>query len=186
METSFEQQVPSDKMDFYSVSSRKFLILFLGTFGIYTVYWFYKHWSNYKLSSGEDIWPAMRAIFPIFFAHSLFSLFEMKYESKTGEAPRSSSHFATLFVVISIVGNIGNQMANHGYGLPLTIYSGFIALPLSCWALYKGQSLANYASSDVEASSNNKLTFVNYLWLVFGALFWMTALVGTYALTLKA
>ena len=188
METSVdhighEEPVQTSEMEFYTVSHKKFLILFLGTFGIYTVYWFYKHWSLYKKSADEQMWPVMRAIFSIFFTHALFSLFEMKYQNKTGEAPKSINSLATLFVVISILGNIGGQLADNGYGVPFSYYSSFIALPIACWCLSQAQSLANYASDDVNGSSNSKLTSLNYLWLVIGSIFWFLMLFGLYAIS---
>jgi hypothetical protein len=182
-ETEQEELVQSTEMEFYTVSQKKFLILFLGTFGIYTVYWFFKHWSQYKKSTNDDVWPIMRGIFSIFFTHSLFSLFEMKYQNKTGEAPKSINSLATIFVVISIIGNIGSRLADNGYGLPFTVYSSLIALPIACWCLYQAQSLANYTSDDVSGSSNSKLTFLNYIWLVLGFIFWMLALLGMYAIS---
>jgi hypothetical protein len=88
MEASVEQSehqepVQTTKMEFYAVSQKKFLIMYIGTLGLYSVYWFYKHWSLYKKSENEEMWPIMRSIFQIFFTHSLFSLFEMKYQNKT-------------------------------------------------------------------------------------------------------
>ncbi len=122
----------------------------------------------------------MRAIFSIFFTHALFSLFEMKYQNKNGQAPKSINSLATIFVVITIIGNIGDRLAGNGYGLPFTFYISLIALPISCWCLYKAQSLANFASDDVSGSSNSKLTFLNYIWLVLGFIFWILILLGIY------
>ncbi|NMP31057.1 hypothetical protein HII17_05715 [Thalassotalea sp. M1531] len=185
MEESVEQldmqePVTTTEMEFYAVSQKKFLIMFLGTFGIYSIYWFYKHWSLYKESENEAMWPVMRSIFQVFFTHSLFSLFEMKYQIKTGEAPKSINHIATIFVVTAIIGNIGSNLSERGYGIPFTYYSLLIALPITCWCLYQAQSLANYASDDVEASSNNKLTSLNYIWLALGAVIWLLNIVGLF------
>ena len=61
---------------FYVVSLKKFWILTIGTAGLYLVYWFIKHWKNWKLASGERLWPFMRMLFSVFFVHHLFRLFE--------------------------------------------------------------------------------------------------------------
>ncbi|MEI6859545.1 MAG: hypothetical protein V5788_07170 [Shewanella sp.] len=180
-QTEQEELVQSTEMEFYTVSQKKFLILFLGTFGIYSIYWFFKHWSQYKKSTNDDMWPIMRGVFSIFFTHSLFSLFEMKYQNKTGEAPQSINYLATVFVVISIIGNISDRLAGNGYGVPFTLYSSLIVLPIACWCLYQAQSLANFSSDDVSGSSNSKLTFLNYIWLVLGFIFWLLVLFGIYA-----
>ena len=69
LETSVEK---GDKQ-FYVVSVKKFTILFFFTIGMYVLYWFYGNWKRYKAYSGKNIWPVPRAIFAIFFTHSLFS-----------------------------------------------------------------------------------------------------------------
>lgn len=174
-------KVKSNEMEFYIVSPKKFLILFLGTLGIYAVYWFYKHWSQYKKSTNENVWPIMRGFFSIFFIHSLFSFFEMKYEKKTGEAPKSINYLATIYVVVAIVSQICKKLSENGYGAPLTFYLSLLILPVSCWVLYKAQSLANFSGEDVNGSSNSKLTCLNYIWLVLGLISWFLILLAIYA-----
>ena len=185
MQTSIESpdndsQVQTDEMMFYIVSPKKFLILFLATFGMYTVYWFFKHWSQYKKSTNDDLWPVMRGLFSIFFTHSLFSLFEMKYEQKTGEAPRSINHLATIYVVFSVGCQVLGKFSDNGYGNPMTFYLSLLVLPVTCWVLYNAQSLANYSGEDVKGATNNELTGLNYIWLIIGFIFWCLALIGLY------
>ncbi len=175
----------SQQMEFYCVSLQKFLILYIGTLGLYAVYWFFKHWSLFKNSTNATMWPIMRGVFSIFFTHSLFSLFEMKYETKTGEAPKSITNLATIFVVVTLLGNIGAKLSEAGYGLPLSVFSALIALPISCWCLYQAQSLVNYASDDVHGSANNRLTLLNYFWLTLGVLLWALTLLGMYNIPLE-
>ena len=189
MEASIEQQeqqldVEKNEINFYVISLKKFLILFLGTFGFYTLYWFFKHWSEYKKSTKEEMWPVMRCIFVIFFAHSLFSLFEFRYKNKTGEYPKSINHLATTFVVVTIVCHILSKLSENGYGVPFTFYFSLLVLPISCWILYKAQSLANFSGNDVHGSSNNKLNFLNYIWLALGFVFWLLILFVTYSMSI--
>jgi len=188
MEASIENEpkTQSNEMDFYIVSPKKFLILFIGTFGTYAVYWFFKHWSQYKKSENEDMWPIMRGIFSIFFIHSLFSLFEMKYERKTGEAPKSINYLATIYVFFAVCCQICSKLSDNGYGNPITFNLSLLVLPVSGWVLYQAQSLANYAGEDVKGESNSKLTGLNYFWLVLGFVFWFLALIGWYTTTIGA
>jgi len=186
MEASIENsdsgsQDQSHEMEFYIVSQKKFLILFLGTFGLYTVYWFFKHWSLYKKNTNDDIWPIMRGIFSIFFTHSLFALFEMKYKKKTGEAPISINYMATIYVVFTIACQICSNLSDRGHGNPITLYLSLLILPVSCWVLYKAQSLANYSGEDEQGKSNNKITGINYFWLALGVVFWSLVLMGLFA-----
>lgn len=52
---------------FFSVGNPKFLIMYLGTFGVYQIYWMYKQWVTVRARTREEMWPVARAIFPIFF-----------------------------------------------------------------------------------------------------------------------
>ena len=56
---------------FYVVSLRKLVLLSIATVGLYSLYWFWRHWKLHKLDRKLDIWPVPRAIFAIFFAHGL-------------------------------------------------------------------------------------------------------------------
>lgn len=178
MDSTPELAANHNPIKFYIVSLRKFLILFIGTFGLYSVYWFYKQWSEYKKSTDEDMWPIMRAIFSIFFIHSLFNRFEARYEHKTGSAPRTIKHLATIYIVTAIVSQVCNKLADNQIGLPLTALLSIAIVPVSCWVLYQAQSLSNYSGDDVLGRSNDELTAANYCWLVLGAIFWGLILIG--------
>lgn len=176
----------SKKMQFYVVSQQKFLILYIGTFGMYLVYWFFKHWSEYRNSTKASMWPIMRAIFSIFFTHSLFALFEKKYELKTGHAPKSVNYLATIYVIFAIGCQILSKLSENAIGNPITFYLSLLIMPVSGWIFYHVQSLANYGGEDVTGESNNALTSLNYLWLALGVIFWCLVLFGLFAKTINA
>jgi hypothetical protein len=176
----------STDVEFYIVSPKKFLTLFISTFGMYSVYWFFQHWHLYKKSTNEDMWPIMRAIFSIFFTHSLFGLFEMKYQNKTGEAPISINYLATIYVVFAVGCQICSNLSDNGYGNPITLYVSLLILPVSCWVLYNAQSLANYSSNDVKGESNSELTALNYMWVITGVVFWLLVLIGLSTMAVDA
>ena len=52
--------------DDYVVAKTKFWVLFVGTFSLYGVYWFYRQWDAQKERNGLNIWPIWRAVFSIF------------------------------------------------------------------------------------------------------------------------
>src|ERR1041384_5054800 len=56
----------------FQVSPTTLVALYLVTFGIYGVYWFYKHWAIQKRARGLNVSPLGRGIFAIFFVHRLF------------------------------------------------------------------------------------------------------------------
>ena len=56
---------------FFAVSIAKLVVLSVCTFGLYEVWWFYRHWRLAR-ESGEDVWPVVRALFMVFFIYALF------------------------------------------------------------------------------------------------------------------
>ncbi|MCF2859502.1 hypothetical protein L1286_18610 [Pseudoalteromonas sp. SMS1] len=183
-ETSLPKSVTDEpaEMAFYIVSARKFWTLNIMTFGFYSVYWFYKHWREYKKSTGDDIWPIVRGLFSIFFAHSLFSSMEVQYEKTQSTPPNGIIHYATVFVVFSILGNVGGRLADNEIGIPYTIYSMYITLLISSFCLHKAQTVANFACGDPTGSNNDRFTLLNFIWIFIGLAFWMLMIIGTFAL----
>jgi len=172
----------TDTQEFYIVSPKKFLILYLATMGMYTIYWFYKHWQQYKLKHNAEMWPVMRAIFLIFFTHSLFENFAIRLEEKQRDFQWSPAGLASTFVVISIIENVSNQLSNRDIGNPATAILGFIFLPLTCWILYKAQLAANEACGSPGGESNDSISALNILWIILGGLLWLTVGIGVIAI----
>ncbi|BDZ73038.1 hypothetical protein GCM10025856_07570 [Methylophaga marina] len=51
---------------YFSVSTTKLKWLYLATFGLYGIYWFYKNWKLQQPYIDDKIMPVMRGIFSIF------------------------------------------------------------------------------------------------------------------------
>lgn len=181
VETS-KQKVVSDiessEMGFYVVSPKKFIILFLGSMGIYSLYWFYKNWSNYKKDTGDKMWPVARSLFSIFFVHDLFKKMMGKGSNQTGEMSKHVNVITVVYMFAYVASTVSDRLSGKEIGSPYTDYISIILLPVIGWALYKAQLLANAACNDLNGDSNNKLTPLNYLWLFLGGLFWILVLWG--------
>src|SRR3954469_21633587 len=70
--------VPSETAasPFFAVTLFKYVLIFVCTFGLYQVYWFYKNWELIKERegfAGLRISPMPRAIFSIFFCYQCFA-----------------------------------------------------------------------------------------------------------------
>ncbi|MEM8983851.1 MAG: hypothetical protein AAGC71_12545 [Pseudomonadota bacterium] len=171
-----------DGVQFYVVSLRKFFLLSILTMNLYYVYWFYRNWRDVKQSIGGDEWPVMRAIFYIFFTHSLLGLVNDKLEDTQTDFKWSPRTTATAFVLLTLVANIiANFPGEGGFGL-WAIGIGLGAVPILAILLSKGQAAINIASGDPDGSSNNALTVANWLWMLLGVLFWLSNLFVVYAL----
>ena len=163
---------------FYVVSPTKFLILYLGTLGLYGSYWFYKHYSLYLESSDEEITPILGkimsvmigAVISILFVHLIFKLFE-KQAKNIGEYTNSLSIFATIYVIFFITAKAGDHFIKD-YSSSALLLSLFI----TGWSLYNAQKVANIACEDIEGTTNNKLTSLNYGWLILGGVLWFSSL----------
>jgi len=56
---------------FFPVSTLKFALMSLATFGFYVLYWMYRNWAYLKRAQNLKIMPFWRAWFVLFFAYSL-------------------------------------------------------------------------------------------------------------------
>ena len=62
----------SSCLPLFPVTTHKFIILSICTFGIYELYWCYQNWKRIKLASGLKLRPFWRAFFAPLWAFSLF------------------------------------------------------------------------------------------------------------------
>jgi hypothetical protein len=166
---------------FYIVGKKKFLMMLIGTLGLYSIYWFYKHWTIQKTITHENIWPVARSIFNIFFTHSLANRIAATIQSKSISYVWSAGKNATTYVLGSIVGNIADRIsATAGRdALPFDVLS-LVTMVISFTALYNIQKAANVACNDSEGLSNSKMTAANIAWLIAGGVLWAMILLGLY------
>jgi hypothetical protein len=165
--------------DFYIVSNTKFLILYLGTFGIYGVVWFYRHWATVRAQTGEVLSPLGRSIFNVFFVHKLFRRFS-EAALLRDQHPPDLNGGATIYIVLSVVGNGISRVGDKVPDVPLVSLIGLLLLLASVVPLSSAQSVANTASGDPEGSSNASFSGANLVVLFLGLLFWSLTLYGTY------
>ncbi len=66
---------------YFPVSVPKLIIMSVCTFGIYELYWFYKHWQSEMNRTKQKLSPFWRAVFAVFFCYPLFKkVREMSHE----------------------------------------------------------------------------------------------------------
>ena len=167
----------SQKM-FYVVSKQKFALLFFSTLGIYLLYWFYKNWQMFKESSGKSIWPVPRAIFSIFFTHSLFREVDSVLNNNNKQFDWKPETLATIYVVFAITSQVLDRMAIKEIASPYTDLMSILILPVIYLVLAKSQEAINLSQNDPEGQSNSTFTAANYVWIVLGLLFWAMVIFG--------
>jgi len=164
---------------FYVVAPRKYLVLFFFTLGAYEYYWLYKNWSLFKARTNENIWPVMRAIFPVFFTHALFDRVDSYLKKEGGEYNWNASGTAFLFVILQIANDALDRMSMKMDSKLLDILSIAIIIPLVL-PMYNAQKAINAACSDPDGASNAKITGANYAWIAVGVIIWLLAIAGTF------
>ncbi len=179
-EAELQTATEMTKQEFYVVSKTKFVVLFFVTVGIYSIYWFYCHWKQHKRASGESMLPVMRAIFSIFFTHSLFYTIQSRIEESGEDHKWHPSILATIYVLVSVVGGTCDVVSGAFPELPILGLVNFSTLPLVGWVLYEAQKAANIACGDAEAKSNAEFTLANYIWILLGVFVWALTLLGIY------
>jgi len=167
---------PASEAEFYIVAPHKFVLLYLGTWGLYEIYWFYRHWRLYRDSHGLKLWPVPRAIFSIFFAYPLFSRIADR-GGETGGGQWSPGWYSVAYILLYIIGNL-SQFPEPGPNSGVLVLISLISLLLLAALLYRVQCHANAACGDPQGESNSRYDWANYFWLAIGALLWLTTILA--------
>lgn len=170
------EAVPAPR--YYVVSAAKFWTLELVTFGLYGLYWMYQHWASIKRATRGDEWPVMRAIFEVFFIHSLAADIDQTLRRARIDHRWSPGGVATGAVVAMIAGRIFDRV-------PANIISDEAGMALSVGvvaiiATFKSriQLAANLACGDEHGRGNARFTGANIAWLVVFGLLWLLVAAG--------
>lgn len=163
-----------DDQKFYIVSPKKFWILFISTLGLYGIYWFYKNWSLYRDSTESKLWPLPRAIFSIFFTHSLFRNINDELEEKEGlDSKWNHASLATTYVVITLFERLADKFVESTFGEIASVLLTLLAVPLTAWVIYQAQLKINLVCDSVNGEDNATFTPANFVWIILGALLWI-------------
>jgi len=85
---------------YFAVSKTKLIVMSLCTGGIYEIYWFYKNWKLIKERTGQNIRPFWRAMFSIFFCHSLFKSVQSSVNSHRRQSSINPGWLAVSYIVL--------------------------------------------------------------------------------------
>ena len=175
-----EEARPSDADAlFLVVAPRKFWIMMIGTVGLYSYYWFYKNWALLNRRH-KTYWPVARAIFSIFFTHSLFEEVAESIRRRGATHAWSPRGLATLYVFSAIASQVCDKLAGRNIGSPFTDVIGVLLLLPIVFSLYEAQRAINVAEGDPTGERNRNLTAANFAWLAIGGIFWLLFVLGMY------
>lgn len=170
---------PGLSEDCYVVSNRKYWMLMILTFGLYRVAWHYKHWVHYRDRTGDSVWPVPRAIFSVFFTHTLFSEIDAVAERAGVRRDWNPASWATLYVVAVILESGLNRVERfQSINLTLSLIASLALMGASAYAGSRAQAIANVGCGDPAGTSNAEFTVANWIWMVIGGIFWLLVIAG--------
>lgn len=157
---------------FFPTSNTKLLVLFFSTLGLYSIYWFYKHWSYQRQYMDKKINPVLRSIFCIFFTHSLFKRIKESAEENGINTTINFSALATLYVVLELISSGLDRASGKSEDIGLLDYASIAIIVLIVLPLYAVQKVANQINDDPEGNINSQLSPYNYIFIMIGTLLW--------------
>ena len=178
--------INTEQTPFFPVSEGKLITLYILSLGLYGVYWFYKNWDMQRDKIDKKIYPVWRAIFSIFFTHSLFRRINQQATHLENQHKFNANLLATFFVVAIIVSNVLDPFsANTSLLLNMTnntvIITSFILFFLSVYPLIKVQATVNRINNDMLGYLNHKFSLWNYVLIIFGSILWLLVVMGVLA-----
>lgn len=176
-ESELTSEADERSSDYYVVSLKKFTVLFLATLSVYSVYWFYKNWRIIKVRQGLSIWPVPRAIFDIFFTHSLFRKVESDLKDKHNEDWEGGT-VATVYVVAAIASNVFDSLAERFIGSAFADVIFIAILYPLWWSLYSAQQKINIICGDLNGESNSDFSAANMIFILLGFVLWAAVVLG--------
>lgn len=166
--------------EFYVVSKRKLAILFLSTFTLYILYWYYRNWDRYKgrhpeaSRFGSTISPVPRAVFWMFFTHALFRKIKASGYGQPAIARWHSGWHATVLVALMLLANFIDVLVGGAGGDIASFASMFVLLPPFLMA----QEKINLACGDPGGKGNARLSKANWAWVIMGGVLWGLVIAG--------
>jgi hypothetical protein len=171
-----EKQVT--ETSFFPVSEGKLMTMYILSFGFYGIYWFYKNWKLQQKTMDKKIYPLLRAIFAIFFAHSLFRRIKQQAVHLDKKHKFFPNIYATLFLVTIITSNILDHLTvNLKTQVSISnsdiIAASLLLFVISVYPLLKAQAIINRINDDVLGYLNYKYSLLNYILIFTGAAVWL-------------
>jgi hypothetical protein len=158
--------IPGEQAPAFAVSTTKFAVMCLSTMGLYSVYWFYKHWVAIRSRNKESIWPVWRAIFSVIWAYSCFKAIEVEARRQGITRPLGAAGLAIGWAVLNIAARLPDPL------WLVSLLAFLFLLPV--------QNLANELNAKVapQADRNSRFTAANIAWLAIAGLWWTLVIGG--------
>lgn len=172
---NLDEQFHSNVEDhFYVISTRKMMTLFFLTFGLFQLHWNFQNWLLHKRATGENIWPLPRAIFAIFFTHSLYRKIG-GYDATGKRGAWDSGSYSSAMVFLMLIEYVLSWAGKSSKFFD--VISILLIIPIAL-LMKQVQVEVNARSGDPAGSSNDNFTVANIIWCAIGVAIWFFAAIG--------
>ncbi len=159
------------------ISESRFVIMSILTLGIFETYWIYKNWSYVRDRDDLDIKPVWRALFGIFYMHSLLNFIEGDNEMNIIQrATFSGASLATGWVIMILIGNILGKFDD----LSINVIGLLISVPSFLCLLPVQKHINNVNSLFNPESKYSEWSFGQVVCLVIGIPLFLLVLIGIF------
>lgn len=98
----------TDKPMYFAPGTFKLAAMSLATFGLYTMYWFWRNWQAIQRESGQDLWPWARAVFCPLWCFSCFAQLADLVRGRRRELAFPVALLGIVFLVLNLAGRLDN------------------------------------------------------------------------------
>jgi len=162
---------------FFYVSEVHFISMSIITLGLFNTYWIYKNWNFLKQKQNLEIIPFLRALFGIFYIHSLLNAIAHDKDLNRIELPSFSAFgLATGWVLMNVFGNVLARSENVSFasiGIVVSLSSFLFLLPVQNY-IHQVNKTAN------ENLPYSEWSFGQTLCLAIGAPLFALVLIGIF------
>lgn len=131
---NFTEANPEARIEYFSVSPLRLVVLSILSFGFYLFYWTYKNWAAVRKYTKEDIWPILWGwVFWIFFIIPLFVRMRNSLQ-KDGRPSKGFMVYASVFLAVYMTYRLGDAFFEKlfAYSVPL----GLTVMYTACAAFF--------------------------------------------------
>ena len=171
---------------FFPVSEGKLFTLYILSFGLYGIYWFQQNWKRQQPMMDKKIYPVWRAIFSIFFTHSLFKRIDQQAVHLPQQHKFNANALATFFVAAIVASNVIDRLSintdmDQSITNTILIITSLVLFLFSAYPLAKVQATVNRINNDILGYLNHKYSAWNYVLIILGTASWLMLAMGLLA-----
>lgn len=168
--------------EFFSVSLAKLKVMYILTLGMYSLVFFFQNWKIQKARHQLKVIPVLRAIFSIFFTHSLFARISDTAKQRGIEHGSSFKTQATIFVACMVISALLGRIEPKGADYMIVTLISIALTLIALVPLVTVQKTVLKINGEEDAPENSDFTVYNWIWIFLGVILWLLMFVGMFAM----